>query len=89
MGAGKKKNKRSLKMSESKRDPVDVSIKKVKRKIANSRMVRVATGKATSWELFWFMKGFGRGKYAIGRLIVLLLTLGILYPLKLIKKMFK
>lgn len=61
---------------------VDFQIKEVKKAINRSRAMRVTKGKATGWEMFWFGKGFGRGRYAGLRLILLLLALGMLYLIK-------
>ena len=58
--------------------PIDRKILEVKAAINRSRLVRAATGRATARELFWLGVGFGRGKFALGRLTALGLYLGYL-----------
>lgn len=65
--------------------PLDLRILMVKSAIERSRMVRMAKGKATPREAFWFGLGFGRGRYAIGRLLILFVKLGFLKLLKFVR----
>jgi|Deesub1362A_J573_1020465.scaffolds.fasta_scaffold03131_7 excisionase family DNA binding protein len=58
--------------------PLDRKILAVEASISRSRLVRIASGRATKNDWFWFGVGFGRGRYAIGRLMVLSLYLAYL-----------
>lgn len=58
--------------------PVERRILEVKAAINRSRLVRAATGRATARGWFWLGVGFGRGRFALGRLIVLGLYLACL-----------
>ena len=57
---------------------IDLKIKRVELAIMKSRMYRVASGKATETELFWFSIGFGRGRFARSRLLLLSVYLALL-----------
>ncbi len=65
--------------------PLELEILTVKAAIERSRLVRVAKGKATPREAFWFGLGFGRGRYAMGRLLALYAQLGLLKLLNLLR----
>ena len=66
--------------------PLDRKIMLVKAAINRSRLMRVATGRATKGEMFWFGLGFGRGRYAMGRLGTLILYLAFLKVARFLKK---
>ena len=66
---------------------LDLEIIKTKLALKHMRMYRVASGKATSKEYFWFGIGFGRGRFALGRIITLLLYLAFLKFAKKIKEL--
>lgn len=51
--------------------PLDQRILAVEAAMSRSRLARIAGGRATKSDWFWFGVGFGRGRYAMSRLMVL------------------
>lgn len=67
-------------------DPLDRKIMLVEAAINRSRLVRIVKGKASPREMFWFGLGFGRGRYAIGRLLGLWSYLAFLKAAKFFRR---
>jgi len=64
--------------------PLGKKILTVQAAINRSRLLRIASGRAGKNDHFWFGISFGRGRYALGRLMVLGLYLAFLKICKVI-----
>jgi len=49
---------------------LDVKIMRTEAALGRKRATRIVNGKATPTEAFWFGMGFGRGRYAMGDLLI-------------------